>query len=69
MNLPVKKVENHTYNLKYGTADSTSRRNSGDAYSTTVGNAQDINMVRTAGFKSSPIGIPTSFYTAGLHTG
>ena len=32
MNLPVKKVENHTYNLKYGTADSTSRRNSGDAY-------------------------------------
>jgi|GEM_PF-6463454 len=28
MNLPVKKVENHTYNLKYGTADSTSRRNS-----------------------------------------
>lgn len=32
MNLPVKKVENHTYNLKYGTADSTSRRNSGNAY-------------------------------------
>ena len=32
MNLPVKKVENHTYNLKYGTADSTSIRNSGDAY-------------------------------------
>ena len=32
MNLPVKKVENHTYNLKYGTADSTSRRNSGEAY-------------------------------------
>ena len=32
MNLPVKKVENHTYNLKYGTADSTSRRNFGDAY-------------------------------------
>ena len=32
MNLPVKRVENHTYNLKYGTADSTSRRNSGDAY-------------------------------------
>ena len=32
MNLPVKKVENHTYNLKYGTADSASRRNSGNAY-------------------------------------
>ena len=32
MNLPVKKVENHTYNLKYGTADSTSRRNSVNAY-------------------------------------
>ena len=37
--------------------------------STTVGNAQDINMVRTAGFKSDPIVISTSFYTAGLHTG
>lgn len=32
MNLPVKKVENHTYNLKYGTADSTSIRNRGGAY-------------------------------------
>ena len=32
MNLPVKKVENHTYNLKYGTDESTSIRNSGDAY-------------------------------------
>ncbi len=32
MNLPVKKVENHTYNLKCGTADSASRRNSGNAY-------------------------------------
>ena len=32
MNRPVKKVKNHTYNLKYGTIDSASRRNSGDAY-------------------------------------
>ena len=35
----------------------------------TIGHAYDINIVRTAGFKSGPIGIPTSFYTAGLHTG
>ena len=35
MNRPVKKVENHTYNLKYGTIDSASRRNSGEAYSAT----------------------------------
>ncbi len=40
-----------------------------ETLTTTVGNAQDINMVRTAGFKSGPIGIPTSSYTAGLHTG
>ena len=32
MNLPVKKVEKHTYNLKYGTIGSASRRNSRDAY-------------------------------------
>ena len=32
MNRPVKKVENHTYNLKYGTIGSVSIRNSGDAH-------------------------------------
>ena len=40
MNLPVKKVENHTYNLKYGTIDSASRRNSGDAHITRGGGRQ-----------------------------
>ncbi len=42
MNLPVKKVENHTYNLKYGTADSTSRRNSGNAYAMAKGAADGV---------------------------
>ncbi len=42
MNLLVKKVENHTYNLKYGTADSTSRRNSGDAYAMAKGSADGV---------------------------
>ena len=37
MNRSVKKVENHTYNLKYGTIDSASRRNSGEAYITRGG--------------------------------
>ena len=37
MNLLVKKVENHTENLKYGTIDSASIRNSGDAYITRGG--------------------------------
>ena len=32
MNRPVKKVENHTYNLKYGTIGNASIRNSGDAH-------------------------------------
>ncbi len=32
MNRPVKKVENHTENLKYGTIGSASRRNLEDTY-------------------------------------